>query len=61
MNPIDWIILIGAVAIVVGSIAAWLHRKKTGKTGCGCGCGCSTCPHGSSCPSKQQKEQENED
>lgn len=59
MNPIDWIILIGAVAIVVGSIAAWLHRKKTGKTGCDCGC--STCPHGSSCPSKQQKEKENED
>ena len=59
MNPIDWIILIGAVAIVVGSIAAWLHRKKTGKTGCGCGC--STCPHGSSCPSNNRLENKDEE
>lgn len=59
MNPIDWIILIGAVAIVAGSIWAWLRRKKTGKTGCGCGC--STCPHGSTCSGNNRLEEKDEE
>lgn len=47
MELIDWIVLIGAVAVVAGSFVAWLRRKKKGVNGCGCGC--STCPHGSTC------------
>lgn len=35
MTPADWIILAAAVAVVVGSLAAWRIRKKKGKTGCG--------------------------
>ncbi len=59
MKPIDWIILIVAVAIVVFAIVAWIRRKKTGKTGCGCGC--SACPHGSACPSNNRLEEKDEE
>lgn len=48
MELIDWIIVIAAVAVVVGYIGLAIYKKMTGKSS-GCGCGCSGCPSASSC------------
>lgn len=55
MKPIDIIIIVAAVAIVVGVVAYNIWKKKNGKGGCGCGCsGCNN----SACPSKKAAEEE---
>ena len=55
MKPIDIIILVLAVAIVVGVTVYAIIRKKQGKS---VGCDCSSCNGNcSACPSKQTKEE----
>ncbi len=48
MKPID-IILIAALALIVGAIVAYIVRKKIKGEKIGCGCGCQSCPHASVC------------
>ena len=48
MKPIDYIIIITALAIVVGVIIKSVRDKKNGKTGCGCN-GCDGCPSKGAC------------
>lgn len=44
MNAIDYIIIIGCVAFVIGVIIMSINNKKKGKTSCGCDCAhCSGC------------------
>ena len=64
MKPIDYIIIILAVAAVVGVVAYNIWKKKNGKGGCGCGC--SGCPSAGSCSSaggcpSVDKEEKDED
>ncbi len=55
MGPIDIIIIVGAVAVVVGVAAYSIWKKKNGKSGCACGCsGCSNF----ACTSKKATEEE---
>lgn len=42
---INWIIGIGAVGIVIGTIVHFIGSGKMEKSGCGCGGSCSSC-HG---------------
>ena len=54
MSPIDIVILVLAVAAVVGVVAYAVVRKKQGKS---VGCDCSSCNGNcSGCPSKQKQE-----
>ena len=61
INPIDWVIVGGIVAIVVGVIISLILAKKKGKNvGCGCGCsGCSSCPSAGKCGAQKGQTQEN--
>ena len=52
MKPIDIIILIAAVAIVIGVIVWQIIRKKQGKS---LGCDCSSCHK--NCPHRQEKQE----
>ncbi len=59
MNAIDYI-LIGALALVVGGVIAYLiKRKKSGKGGCGCGC--ANCPSAGVCHGKATKVEKEDD
>ena len=53
MNPIDVVILVTALAAVVGVIALAIVRKKQGKS---IGCDCSTCHK--NCPNRRNNEGE---
>ena len=53
MNPIDIVILVFAVAAVVGVITLAIVRKKQGKS---IGCDCSSCHK--NCPNRQKTEEE---
>ena len=53
MNPIDIVILVFAVAAVVGVIALEIVRKKRGKS---IGCDCSSCHK--NCPNRQNTKEE---
>ncbi len=46
MQPLDYILLAGILALAV--LALWFYRrqKKAGKT---CGGGCAGCPHAGKC------------
>jgi hypothetical protein len=55
MKPIDIIIIISAIAAVVGVIGWQIYKKKTGK---GCGCGCGSCPHATACHAKKTEEKD---
>ena len=50
MDALDIIIIILAVATVVGVTAHSIWKKKNGKGGCGCGC--AGCPSAKSCALK---------
>ena len=53
MQPIEIVVIIGAVLVVLGVIIGHFYKKKTGKTGCsGCDGCCSSC---SSCTSNKDK------
>lgn len=59
MKPIDYILIIGIAALVVGVVIYLIVNKKKGKTSCGCGC--SGCPNAGACGmSKNAKENANE-
>ena len=58
MTWIDVLIIIGAVLIVGGTIAASIVRKKKGQTGCGCGC--ASCPSAGACSMAKKQAQETE-
>ena len=53
MNPIDVVILVAAIAAVVGVIALAIVRKKQGKS---IGCDCSSCRK--NCPNRQNTKEE---
>lgn len=44
MQPIEIVVIIGAVLVVLGVLIGHIHKKKSGKTGCsGCSGCCSSC------------------
>ena len=47
MGPAEIIIIVAAVAIVVGAIIVYAVRKAKGKPAGGSGCGC--CPYANQC------------
>ena len=49
MKPIDYVLIIGMTALVLGIIVYLVLNKKKGKTSCGCGC--AGCPHAGQCSS----------
>ena len=61
MKPIDYIIIITALAIVVGVIIKSIRDKKNGKTGCGCDCNvCDGCPSKGACGGSTTYEKKSE-
>ena len=60
LNPIDYILIFGLIAITVGIATVVIWRKVKGKGGCDCGCGgCPSAQNGgcagcNSCPSKNE-------
>ena len=54
MTWIDYVIIVSAVAMVVGTVWASVLRKKKGKMGCGCSC--SGCPSASACAMAKGKQ-----
>ncbi len=56
MKPIDYIIIVAAVAVVIGVIIKSIRDKKNGKTGCGCGC--DSCPSRGACGGSLPHEEE---
>lgn len=58
MQPIDVIIIVAAIAAVIGVIAATIRNKKKGKSGCGCGCDC--CPSKGACGGASANEKKDE-
>lgn len=50
MEWIDYVIISGVGAAIIGIVVRLILQKKKGKGGCGCG----GCPHASVCPSKRQ-------
>ena len=56
MKPIDYILIGGLAAVLVGIVVGLIKRKKEGKNGCGCGC--SSCPSAGNCPSVQKEKED---
>lgn len=58
MGVVDIIIMISALAAVVGVIGWQIYKKKTGK---GCGCGCGSCPNATACGAKKTEKNTEEE
>lgn len=63
LNPIDYVLIFGLIAVTVAIAAVVIWRKAKGKGGCDCG-SCNSCPSAqnggcgscNSCPSTKEEE-----